>query len=265
MLNIIKSINYQIRRDNATYVIILIIAGITALFVADSIISASPEEINGGMMAVLCSEAFFMSVSAAAVLFTARICGWDFNDKTINYELLSGHRKADIFFGRFIVAFVFVTALCLITVGLPVLVCTLFKGWGYNADLKGMLIRFGMMIIPIFRIVCEMTLITFLVRNCYGAMILGWLGYEFGLVVSMIPEEFFDSKLDISLFFSASSVYNILTISNYSFGYVDGKDIEIFETALSELHLYGTVATGLGVGALCLAVSYLIFTKRDMN
>ena len=265
MINIIKSLNYQIRRDNATYVILLIAVGLMLMLLIDASYGTPFEDLNGGMMAVISGDPAFIAVSVVSIIFTARICGWDFNDKTVNYELLSGHRKADIFFGRFIVAFVFATTVCLLLVIIPVLFCTIANGWGHNADLKGMLIRLGMLIIPIFRTVCEITLLTFLVRNCYGAMILGWLGYEIGLVVSMIPADFFDSKLDISLFFSASSVYNILTVSNYSFGYVDGKDIEIFETALSELHFYGPVATGLGVGALCLAVSYLIFTKRDMN
>lgn len=264
MRNIIKALNYQTRRDNATYIILFLAVGMMLTVLLTSI-SGPFEDLNGSIMSVSIGEAGFMAIASISVLFTARICGWDFNDKTVNYELLSGHNKTEVFFSRVIVSLVWVTVLCLVCVSAPVIFCTAVNGWGSNADIKGMLIRLAMLVIPIFRTVCEMVLLTFLVRNCYASMILGWLGYEFGLVISMMPYDMFGSSLDITLFFSASSVYNMLTFSNFSFGYVDSKDIQVFETGLSELHFYGTIATGLGVGAVCLALAYLIFRKRDMN
>lgn len=264
MQNIIKALNYQTRRDNFTYIMLVIAIAAMVLVFGMNLSSVPFEELTGGTLSVNMSDAGFFAFSIFCVLLPARICGWDFNDKTINYELLTGHSKKHIFFGRVIVSLLWVMGLCAATLILPILFCTVVNGWGPNISASGTAMRFAMLIFPVFRAVCEMILVTFLLRNCYGAMILGWLGYEFSLVISMAPKDFFYSDLDISLLFSSSTLTNILTFSNYKLGYVNGEDVQVFETALSDLHFYGTIGTSLGVGCLCLAAAYLLFKKRDM-
>lgn len=264
MTNLIASLNYQTRRDNFTYILFLLVTGMMIIMFAVNLASVDFSDLNGGMMASNIGDAGFIVTAAVNVLLTARICGWDFNDKTINYELLAGHSKKEIFLSRVIVSFVWVSVSCLVLITVPVLFCTIINGWGNNADLRGVLMRLGLLVFPIFRTICEMVLLTVLTRNCFASMILGWLGYEFSWLIAEMPKELFGIDIDLSMLFSSSTAAKIITFTNYTMGYVDGEDIYVFETALSELHLYGTIAVGLGAGLLCLGAAYLIFKKRDM-
>ena len=265
MYNIIRSLNYQTRRDNFTYILLICIVAFAALmFYADFDAGLYPDGLTGSAVTSMLGDMGVIGAGAVTVMMTARICGWDFNDKTINYEILAGHDKKSVFWGRFTVAFVWVTLMCLALISLPVILCTAMNGWGYNAELKGVLVRLVLVIFPIFRTVCEMLLLTFIARNCYASMLVGWIGFEFGVIIAMMPKELFGSDLDLSLLFSSSSLMGVLSYTNYSIGYVDGKDVEIFETALSQLKLYGTIGINTAAGLLCLGIAYLIFKKRDM-
>ncbi|MGN1119818.1 MAG: hypothetical protein ACI4Q4_05630 [Oscillospiraceae bacterium] len=262
MNDIIKSVNYQIRRDNFTvYAAILgILCALSGfLDAADDVL-----EMSGG--AYVASDLFRQAASMMplVVLFMCtRICGWDFNDKTINYDVLYGHKKHEVFFGRVIPAVAWSISFSFVLLILPVVVLTVKNGWGQQAEFLPLLARLALMLLPLLRVACEMILLTFLLRNCYLALIAGYFTLFIPFVISSFAEEL-SSSVTLSWHFSISNIVQLFTL-NARMGFIDGKDVVVYDTAISAGLLVGTIAASIVMSAASLLVGLALFRKKDMR
>lgn len=261
MWNIMKSQNYQIKRDNLVIyaALLCLILPLFGLILDD----AGFDRMDGSQFMVSMFGFLPFLLLIWSLVIVTRICGWDMNDKTINYELLSGHSRAQVYFGRVITGLIWAVCGAVLVSLLPVLLLTAVKGWGHSLDFGEAAVRYAVMLCPYFRWACEMILLTFLVRNSHAAIILGFVLFEAGIIFSAIVQELADIKIDVQL--ACQNLMELSDVSN-SRNVLIGKElVTVYEGAVAQELVTGSVFVSLAVGVACLLLGYAVFRKRDMN
>lgn len=260
MWNIIKAQNYQIKRDNVVWY------GYVFAFILLLLLPFSSgvtwKELDGSGYAVMTMGELTFLAPLLTLVLTTRICGRDYSDKTINYEVLAGHSRKEIYFARVILSLCWSVTGIVILALLPILVITILKGWGHTADAVNLSVRGFFVLFPILRIVCVWVLLTFLVKNAGKAMVLGYMFYGVIMVVALVLQESFQMTFTIQ--FAFSNLAALMELKNFMLEYVDGSDIFVMETALKPSLAVQTAAVSLVAGAICLALGYLEFRRSDM-
>lgn len=262
MWNIMKAQNYQTRRDNLTIYIVLI-GIIGPLLLVSMNLGTGIDSLTGSMAAAGLGEMLFVLIGVVTLFMTARICGWDQADKTMNYEVLSGHDRSEVFFGRVFVSLMWGEAVSMGITVFPVLLCSLISGWGIHMALRDMALRYLLLLFPIFRLICEFVLLTFLLQNCYKAMLIGWVFYDLAVLGSMIYEEVTDKAVTVQL--AATNISYLMAGFNARFEYVNGEDVSIYVTTVEPSMAVATIVASVLAGALCLLAGYLIFRRQDIH
>lgn len=262
MWNIMKAMNYQVRRDNV--VIYALLAGIFLPFLNVIIETGFDlDAIYGGLFVAQFGTTYTIVLAVVFVILVPRICGWDATDKTLNYEIMAGHSRKEVYFGRVIVSSVWSMLSGIVIMVLPVLVLTMMNGWGENVNVLDVVIRYLLVLFPMFRLICELVLLTFLLRNCYAAMLIGWMFFGVSMIGSMVYVELTEKKLTVQL--AVSNLTTLFGFDNYKLEYIGGEDIPVFSAGLSSSVIGSTILVSLLVGAACLAIGYVVFRKRDMS
>ncbi|MGN0394446.1 MAG: hypothetical protein ACI4EF_03725 [Coprococcus sp.] len=260
MWNLMKAQNYQIRRDNG------IIYAILAAFILPILVYVSEGDIgklNGCLYVINGSIGYIYTVLIITLVVTSRICGLDQYDKTMNYEVLSGHSRKEVYMARVILSIVWsmISIACIMII--PVAVISMIKGWGINVKLSEVLLRCILLFCPVFRLICIFALIAFVIGNCYMTMLVGFIGFDFTLLAAMIIGEFKDIRLFSQ--FASINVMKLCSIDNYRTEYIDGKDVIVYQAALTHSQIASTVFVSVIVGIICLMAGYLLFRKKDIN
>ena len=255
MRNIIKALNYQTRTDNVTYYSMLIPIFLTVFSMLDF-------DMTGSEYVALNGESISLLPVFLILMLGVRILGWDYADKTMNYEILSGHHRREVYFARVIVAHIWCIVFCLGFMLIPVLVFTLINGWGVTMDFGGMALRFALAIFPMIRIVCQYVLLVFLVKSAYIAWAVGYLLSMFSMFIPMLFEELMQIKFTYQL---ANTNLTKLFTFNQSIGYVNGEDVTICHTELEPSVIIGTIGVSVAVSVICIVLGYIIFKKSDVN
>ncbi|MBR4084533.1 MAG: ABC transporter permease [Lachnospiraceae bacterium] len=263
MWNLIKAQNYQIKRDNGIIYIYLIGALYFVAIWSEFLTGNKIGEITGSTAGVLNGKVCFIVCGLLVALLTARIMGWDYNDKTLNYELLAGHSRAKVFWSRVLVSMLWCLVTVLVLFFVPMTVFGILNGWGIHADLGGVLLHYTLAILPLLRFVCECVLLTVIMRNCYMVMTIGFVLYEFSWVIAEMQSLLTEVKL--TTHFASTNVTRLLEFSKQYFGYIDGEDVIVYETALETSLVLGTIGVSLLVGGTCLLIAYRYFKKCDLG
>lgn len=256
MRNIIKALNYQTRTDNVTYYSILLAIFLTIFGMLDF-------DMTGSEYVALNGESISLLPVFLILMLGVRILGWDYADKTMNYEILSGHHRREVYFARVIVAHIWCIAFCVVFMLLPVIVFTLINGWGTTMDFGGMALRFALAIFPMIRIVCQYVLLVFLVKSAYVAWAAGYLLSMFAMLIPMLFEAFM-SNFKFTYHFANTNLMKLFTF-NQSIGYVNGEDVTICHTELEPSVIIGTIGVSVAVSVICIVLGYIIFKKSDVN
>ncbi len=263
MWNLIKAQKYQIKRDNGIYYILLIGALFLVAFWGDFLAGSKFSEITGGAAARKNGEMCTIVTGILVALLTCRIVGWDFNDKTLNYELMAGHSRAKVYWSRVIVSMKWCLITVLVLLFVPLLFFGIVNGWGIDTDMGGVVLRHVLVLFPLFRFACECVLLSVIMRNCYMAMIIGFMMYYFTLVIETMQALM--TKVRLGVHFAFTNVTRLLVLDKSSFGYIDNQDVIVYDTALETGFIWGTVGISLFIGVACLLIGYRYFKKCDMN
>lgn len=262
MGNIIKSIRYQTLRDNVTYLALL--AGIVVLLV--SVFDAKDLLSLTGSEYFINISAYPIAAAVIIIILATRICGCDFSDKTINYEVLAGHSRQNIYWGRVFSSFAFCLPAAVILLTLPPILLSIKNGWGIYMDFGGFILRCAVALLPLIRLLCECIMLAFLTKSAYLGLIASFLFSECGSVAFMFIDEYGRGKYDIlKALHSFTNFSNLLTFSDYEYKYINGEDITFFETALNSSYLAATIICSIAGCALCLALGYLFVRKSDFK
>lgn len=192
------------------------------------------------------------------VVVTGQICGADFLDKTNNYELMAGHKRKDVFLGRVIPSLLVGGVGALLLTILPIGIYAALYGWGTKVLFGQMLLRWVLMLFPLLRMVCEFAFLTFLIKNPYVVMGLGYMVFMASAVLSGMIEA-------CSVFLGMTNLFLLLVVSKWT-TYGLGNDINyIFDASLSGEIVWGTIAASVVFGVVALYLGYVFFKNDDVN
>lgn len=262
MWNIIKSLNYMIRHDIYTYVIL--IAGIACIIpVAASISNGiDPETVTGSLSVTFFSEITSLFTFILPMFVTTRICGYDFNDKTVNYEVMYGQKRSAVFFARIITSMIYSTVIYLVISILPTALITAKYGWGYSLSKEDAILHLALGFLVLIRYTSVIAAITFSVRSSWIGLAASYLMILMESLPMLIFSEFANIELTWQL--SLANTFAVFDFSNTALGYADGKDITIIKAALEPSLITGTIAASVIISTIMLTGSYTIFRKRDI-
>ncbi len=259
MKNIIKSQLYQLRKERMVW---LVYIGLLLMPIANIFLQGELTlEGNYPTQAFLAENGFFYVFISLMFLFTLAGfagCG-DFLDKTVNYELMTGHKRIEVYLGRVIPCLIIGVIGFAVMTALPLIVNTAMHGWGTKLDVGEMVLRYCLLVFPIIRILCTALFFVFVIKNPYIVMALGYLVYCIGGMSAGL------FKLGMSPILGITNI-NMLCIfdSWYTYG-LDGKMNYIYEASLSAGQITSTIIVSLVTSAIFLYLGYVYFHKDDLN
>jgi len=183
-------------------------------------------------------------------------CAGDFPDRTLYYELTSGKKRSEAYWGRAIPAIIFtLLALMILFIALPAIV-TAKHGWGTYFGVSDLLIRYVMLIAPLLRIICTMIFISFILKKPLLVTLVG-----FG--ESVVNTVFAGAVSDVLGIGSVDKILN-----SYERWQVYGLDADmhlILDVTLRWSEMAASVLISLAVSALMLFLGYVYFHRDDLN
>ena len=260
MKNIMKAQLLQLKKDRICRLILICVLVVMFMLVYMITNMASGDiEITGGEHAVMLATMMPLLAQFFMYLFTAQACGADFTDKTMNYEIMSGHTRRQVYFGRVIPTLVIGTLVTLLLIAVPIAAdVAIMGGWGDKVNFADMLSRFLLMAFPIARVICEFIFLTFIIKNPYIVM---GISYVLCIILGMnVP-----TTTDHCFVLGMTNINAITVINEWqSFGL--GGDLHyIYETGLSADFVLPTIIVSVIIGAIALLLGYTFFKNDDMH
>jgi hypothetical protein len=196
-------------------------------------------------------------------LAVAIICDDDHMDKTINYEILSGHSRFSIFMARSLFAVFFAAAAATLINFVPLLSGTMLKGFGDMVVLKDVIVRQLMCFFPYLRLAAFFTVICFIIKNSYVVIAAGFLISEIGMALVDILDHgksLYTSIFNIGLLgdFSAWVIYNLDPVNGIAYY---GR----YKSELDKSVIVGTILVSLIMTIFYLFMGYGIFRRDDLD
>lgn len=258
MLNIIKSQLYSTVRDIYTYIGGFYMLLMSVMTISLTFANIGNENVTGSLMfSNYCENSIIFSL-INVLIFTTRLSGWDFNDKTLNYEVLYGHKRSSVFWGRTLMAVTVSMVTSVILTFAPIVAAYLINGWGCVVPAREALIRSAILVLTLLKFSAVLIFITVIVKNSWTAMILGFLTIMVEAIVSA-----FDSK--IMTWLSVYAVSEATLFENPKLDFIDGEDVLVFHDRLSSSFITQNILICSVTILASLLIGYLIFRKRDMN
>lgn len=255
MWNVVRAQMYQLKRDRITWGVLLFVLVLSGIFTFVSMDDFG-EEISGSIVVASLGSIYCMVGMIVVLVIVANVIGKDFTDKTMNYEILSGHSRKEVFFGRFVVSLlVGVIGAFLVMVLLPVGMTIVF-GWGDTINLSGVMARYGLILITLFRIVCELTFVTILTKNPYITYLVGFIFGYVQMIVSMLFPDWFADESSVLL-----SVGHCLDLLNF----LDEYGQILYQSEVESSMVFLSIGTSLLAGVIIIMISYVFFQHNDLN
>lgn len=266
MKNLIKTLNYQTRRDNITYYayIAALVGLLLGCYTEDGIIlnlTGSEYFTQTSGVCGCISIIFYFSI------IITRICGWDYSDKTINFQLLGGHSRNNVFWSRIWVSFIRSVPVGIFLYIFPPIFLTLKNGWGINADIYGIIFRCFLAVLIILRIYSECVLFTFLTKSCYTGLVISGMSFflsnQIVSFITMLKEHAELSKPGIIS--SMSNLFDIMSFHDYDFQYINGVDERIYNSEIDSGYAALTITVSVLICIVSIFFSWCNFKKTDMK
>lgn len=256
MKNILRGQIYMLPKYIISHFVFIGIATIMVL-TAFFTIKASPMLIqNAGIFA--CVPDILSSLISVSYIFilTAQVCLSDFSDKTSYYELMGGHTRLEVYFGRAIPCIVLGTLGTLVLMIVPDITATFLLGWGGDIPLGQIILRRLLLVFPLMRICCECVFLSFLIRNMVAIMVTGYLVFLFGGYISSLNSSPWLATTSISMLYETDvwTTYGLDSKIHFSFG-----------ASLQPETIVSVILVSLAAGAISLIMGYFFFAKDDMN
>ncbi len=262
MKNLIKAQLYQLKKDRlvqlvfgGTFLILMMMVYMNQLFSA--IEASGNNTVTGGGLFANSISGVIMVGLMFVIIAVPRICGWDFTDKTTNYELMSGHIRREVYFSRVTVSLLVGGIGWIILLCAPLAVTSIISGWGGKLPLSEAVLRGVLMLLPIIRLSCELACITFIVKNPYLTMGIGYV-----LLMLQVSPVF---SIKNNFLLGISNLSMLGTVDVWTTYGLDGELNYIFEAYLGAGDIAGTILASLGAALLSLFIGYIFFKNDDIN
>lgn len=199
----------------------------------------------------------------ASAFIVCSACGSDFGDRTVNYELLSGHTRRQVYFGKIAASLIYgMTASALIII-IPLASFGIFGSFGDDIEWGGALVRFLLVEMIFLRMFCELAAATFLFKNEGAA----------NIIVSIVSlgGYFLAGRINssVSCLFGISNLMDVLNLTERE-SYTISSDFNIIQvTAFRYMPepelIIKTVICSAAACVLSLTAGYLAFSEDDMK
>jgi len=265
MYNIIKGINYYGRKDLPVFVTVFFM--FTLPLISAFELSGSGTEFEYISTSVYFTESFgdlSFLVILLTIIITARIVGSDLGDKTLNYEIMGGHKRFQVYFGRTAAGILWGAVLPWLVMALPFIYFTVLNGWNKHmvyTDPEEIIFRFLLLLFPLFRLTVIYIVTTFITKSAGKAMIFIYLVVDVLIMIAEIMDSFFDIKLHY--WTAVTSFQDLSVVSNSRSMVIEGKEYMFFDGSLSTGYIAGTVAVNLILGIIYMTIGYVIFKRKD--
>ncbi|MGN0153345.1 MAG: hypothetical protein ACI4A3_02765 [Lachnospiraceae bacterium] len=258
MWNIVKAQRYQLRRDKMVYGMFFFALVMSGIFFFQ-LVTDMPGEVNGSTVVAELGSLFLMVSLLFLLVVAANISGNDFLDKTINYEILSGHSRKQVYFGRVLPAvFYGVLGTMVLSLFWPVLV-TLTQGWGGLMEAKGVWIRYGLLVFVFFRLICELVFLTFITKNTHITYLIGFsLSYAEMIIIMLLDSE---NRYLVGV----GNCLELINFEEWSTIFLNEQEQIFYNSALNPEMIIGTIVISLVFGILSLILGYVYFKHDDLN
>ena len=262
MRTIIRSQMYQLKKTKFAFVIyilfvLIVILSTTSMLFADKCKTAERF--------ALCNPDLMVSFGILTIgLWVGYTAGMDFKDKVSNYEVMYGHSRLQVFMGRYIVG-------CLVAAvaGTTLVLATFItggvvKGFEGGPTLTHLWIRCALTFFPYLRMAAFLICLTFIIRNPYIIMALGYIMFMVYAVTSslgaLLSKSFFSSLTNLRALMDCGgwSIYNL----DPSKGIVP---YDTFETQVGMGLVFGTIGSSIFMAGIYLLIGYLYFAKSDLD
>lgn len=264
MINVMKAQKYQVLRSISTYAVALVALVLFCAVVFSDVLSDDTDKLSASLFTSYIGEINVTIMPILILIYTGLICGSDLSDKTINYELLSGVKRRDVFFGRFFVVLIVNVILYIIFAVLPILIFALVFGWGHTMTVHDVVLRYVTGLFPLIRFTAFYALIAFIVRSTAGVIALGYILSMVEMLSVVLLNELFNMKVTMYLF--TYDIFNrILAPQNMGYGFFDGEDVMVVKDILEKETILHASAAGMIGTAVFLIISYVVIRRRDMN
>ncbi|MBD5510192.1 MAG: hypothetical protein HDR08_02890 [Lachnospiraceae bacterium] len=259
MWNIIKSQWYQLVRDKrvrSTFIVTILFNGAVTFANMDTF----GEDMQGGLITADLGSFYgimgmvFMLGTIAFVMVT------DFMDKTLNYEILSGHSRKEVLFGRFIVAALAGSIGAIVVMIFFPCALTVVFGWGSAPESGGVFWRYVLVYIMLLRIACELAFISVVVKNPY---IVIFVGYTVGCMEFML-------LLLKPVLLNMEFLFQILSVCRCS----ELLSFDVYRNELGQItgmaslmmqDVLITIAGAVIIGTAAVAAAYAYFKRDDLH
>lgn len=266
MWNVCKSIHYAILRDIWFVVLLIATLLVPVLELLFTVGFYHLQELTGSEYFAEVVPASGMPFVFLSVMFlVSRVAGWDQVDKTINYEILSGKRKAMSYMGRTLLSILWALLIYFVQKILPGLVFTILHGWGNMCPANEIVLRMTLVMLPLMRMLCFMIFFIFLLRESMKAFILAvFCVLELPVLLIKIIMDALKIEKETFLWLHSNLAADYLTgFSNYSFDYVNGEDVQVVKSFLQMNVARQIVIVSLVFSIIYLILGYVSFSKRD--
>ncbi|MBO4867376.1 MAG: hypothetical protein J5582_12595 [Ruminococcus sp.] len=264
MINVIKAQKYQVLRSTSTYVIFILSVMFMATILFSEISDEEISKVTGSLFASYIGEINSVVIPVIIMIYTAMICGGDLSDKTVNYEMLSGIKRRDVFFGRFFVVLTVNILVYIVITALPMLTFSCLNGWGHTMAVKEVLIRYIAGLLPLIRFTSFYTFLTFLMHNRAVVISVGYILSMVSMLATIMINELFDTKIAMYLF-SIDTFDKLLNPKNMGYGFFNGEDVLVVKDIIEKETLCHAAAAGIIGTAVFLILGLTVMRKRDMN
>lgn len=262
MINIIKALNYKMIRSIDTFVSV----GVGILIALMPILMMGGEslrDINGGMYSQSYLQVMMLIPYLMACILGATAVGMDMGDKTINYEILSGHSRAEVFMARVIVAIGWSVGTTIVVSALPIAIFTIANGWGPNVVFVDVLMQYIINIVAGVRMTGFVILMTTIVRHYIAGLFISYGIINTSLIPVMVLDELL--KKEIPHVLAMSDVYYLSGISNMMSVVENGEKIEKYDLSVDTGFFLVSILVALAMSAVYVIVAYFIHKNRDMK
>lgn len=260
MKGLLKSHIFQLVRNKLLYISFVVAIVFNFINFTSEYFNREDGYTAGHMIADSGFNLQCMAIMFAIICVGLVVCS-DFTDKTANYELMSGHTRAESYFSKAILGIVTGTIGYVIVLAAPVALASIVGGFGYEIPFTEILYRGFVSLFPAIRIMCEFVFISFLVRNPYIILGCGFSLYFIGPAITAFLNDKTSFFLGLTCMnrlgqFQSWVTYTLDDVVNLI--YVYGDKIKSYE-------LIGIIGSSVIVAALALYLGYKFIEKDDLR
>ncbi len=262
MYNLTKSINYGMRRSMVTWIVVFSMVSIPVLYV---VFSDMPFSDLTGSFYFASNIMVDLSIVyiVISMILACKAVGADMADKTLNYELMSGHSRDKVFISRIVAGLLWGLLLVVAFYMAPLLFFSVVNGWELGVDKTDVIIRCVLSILVFLRMCAFNMMLACVLRGMAKGIALGYMLLTFEALAYSILEDVLD--IDVKYYLGISNIEKLLALDNYTEKIIDGKKVQVFETALSNEIIIGTIVCSIITSGIYIAVAYIVFKKSDRD